>query len=211
MVAGMNQLFDPDIIRKAKVAEPPVLRQPGQLFVAMHTPVDRLGVTLLVDAVFVAGKTVTLLHRGTFNLARLAPDGIQHFEVPLAPPEKAREALAPKANENGIVEFWTEVDDEVLWNTLEWHETSSTGDRAAYSAAGWNLCQSGELNEDCETIADILDFGDVYLSLADYKAGRTCPIEQVVNAARAHVGLPTLANDPEAVGPHEADADDDEE
>ena len=47
--------------------------------------------------------------------------------------------------------------------------------------------------------------------MGDCKAGRSVTIEAVIDAARAFVGLPPLAEDPEAVGPHEDEDEDEDE
>ena len=128
----------------------------------------------------------------------------------------------PNAYEpHGDVDFLAEKDGEVTCHSIGWlHGGGPPGDGphgaggdsqyetlADWSAHGWGLYSSGNMNDGYRAISELLAVFDgcVYLTMADFKAGRSVTIEAVIDAARAFVGLPPLAEDPEAVGPHEDD------
>lgn len=69
-----------------------------------------------------------------------------------------------------------------------------------YSAQGWGLYHDNCLHDGFISLEEVMSsLGDeVYLSLEDYRAGRSVPITSVIDAARAWAKLPPLSETPEA-------------
>ena len=71
---------------------------------------------------------------------------------------------------------------------------------ADFSARGWGLYLDNDLHDGFNSLDELMSsLGDeVYLSLKDYRAGRSVSITSVIDAARAWAKLPPLAETPEA-------------
>ena len=71
---------------------------------------------------------------------------------------------------------------------------------ADFSARGWGLYLDNDLHDGFNSLDELMSsLGDeVYLSLEDYRAGRSVSITSVIDAARAWAKLPPLAETPEA-------------
>jgi hypothetical protein len=128
------------------------------------------------------------------------------------PPEPICEAVefAGTAEDRyGDVAFWAEQDGEVECFEIGWGHgggppaegvRSQYGSLSEFSAMGWGLYESNDLHDGFGSLGDVIAHlgPNVYLSLEDYRAGRSVPIEAVINTARAWANLPTLAETPDS-------------
>lgn len=121
----------------------------------------------------------------------------------------------------GDVTFYVEEDGGVNCYEIGWGhgggppmqgEYSQYESLADFSARGWGLYLNNDLHDGFNSLDELMSsLGDeVYLSLEDYRAGRSVPIASVIDAARAWAKLPPLAETPEAEITNEIDDDDEE-
>lgn len=137
------------------------------------------------------------------------------FVDSLSPPPTDDEIVAE--DQYGDVTFYVE-DEGVQCYEIGWGhgggppapgEYSQYESLADFSARGWGLYLDNDLHDGFNSLDELMSsFGDeVYLSLEDYRAGRSVPITSVIDAARAWAKLPPLSETPEAEINNELDDD----